>query len=181
MILEAVRIVRDWLDDATNPSGAGVNAKVALVPRDGGDPAPGVVEFADETRADALAWGRLPSPSVAGRLMVTVEVGRVGGNVDASIMPPVRNGEVPLVLRILRQTDTAASGTRDGLYVARAVLFSLAALNTNTASASRTRNNVALLNLDSITVLPLYHRIDDVDLVAGFVVRCQMRELTPTG
>ena len=182
MILDTLRIVSDWFADPTY----GVAAMLAQVPLDGSDTRPAGVEIYDETRHADVAIGLLPVPATAGHVVLAVNMARDGVTVDGNAMPPIADGQVPIVIRIGRASSTPVTAVRDALYVSRAAYWSLRRLMKNDADAyaARTQRNggtVAILTLAHLAITPFHVQLEDVQLVATWLAVLNVRDNTPFG
>ena len=182
MILETIRYTADWFADPTY----GVAAMLARLPLWGTDARPTGVDIVDETRDPDAALGLLPAPSAPGRLVVAVNLARDGVNLDASCMPPIADGQVPLVLRIGRQTSDSKAAIRDALYVSRATYWSLRRLMENDAAAATARGNgnanlIAILTIAHLAVTPFHQELQDIQLVATWLAVLNVRDGSPRG
>lgn len=168
-MLEAARIVADWLGSTT----AGVNAKLAALDYDGSDTAPtSVATIADETRNGAVARDRLPTPFPC--LAITVERFRQ----DGEVRTVVRDGSVTVLIRYgVSATDTGG-GTRDAYYTMRAVVESLRELNRNENQASRTRNGRSLMACEEIEFRPMYQALEDGQVTGVVAATWTTRDTT---
>lgn len=145
MQLAAIRIVADWLaDDST---GYSVNTLLDTVELDDGDDKPGPVTVCDSTRHGWVARKHL-SREGSGVQIPALAV-FMGGDLVANgtpQTPDLRDGDIPIAIGYIEADGEHASGTAAGLYTMRAVKRSLYQLNLNENAASRTRNNVYLIN-----------------------------------
>lgn len=111
MIVAAVRELADWLSAAP----AGVNAQLATVPRDVGDPVPPSVTVHDETRESWVARGVVPRGSLGnGPLLI------IRGPDDLQLplwTDQGSGGFTPLELRVgyVRRAAQASVDTDDAL------------------------------------------------------------------
>lgn len=157
---ELTRIVADWLEDGTN----GVNAQLALVPRDGGDPQPANVTVVDETRDNRPARGRVPEDGLPSVVVAMQAMTHLTEQVtdDGYLAADV-------VVQYAAKNVDAWKVKRDGNTVLRAVMWSLRKLRRTDANhASRLRNQVALITIDPVRFDPWFERVEDT-LVVGTV------------
>lgn len=173
MLLEPIRIVADWLADATY----GVNALRLTVPVDAGDSQPGAVTIGDATRDGHVARGRLPDPVGTTNLIAVDATG--GVTFDGGVLTTVRDGTVPVVVRIGTPNEATEDGTRDGLYLARVVVQSLKVLAEAGHVDDRTRNGVVLLDMPTLTMQPLFQPMEDQTVTAAVLATFKVRDLTP--
>lgn len=174
MLLEPIRIVADWLADATY----GVNALRLTVPVDAGDAQPGAVTIGDATRDGNVARGRLPDPATGVTNLIAVDL-TGGGTFDGGVLTTVRDGTVPVVIRIGTPNEVTEDGTRDGLYLARVVCQSLKVLAEASHVADRTRNSVVLLDMPTLAMQPLFQPMEDQSVTAAVVATFKVRDLAP--
>jgi len=129
VILEAVRIVADWLEDGTY----GVAAKLAALDFDGSDTAPaGTIAVEDETRSDEAAMNRdTARPFIRVAAADVRELGQ-----DGALQ--VHDGDVAVEITIVREADSPAAVVRDLYAPTRAVTQSLAALFDDRSAAAMT-------------------------------------------
>lgn len=168
VILEPLRIVTDWLGDATY----GVNAKLAVVPRDAGDPLPPSVQLiADETRSGPVARDRIPTPPAPGPVLTIACLDESNWNTeledkhwDCEIFPiEIRYADLDKVI--------SQDGTRNAFYTLRAVRLSLKDLMLDPGVAARKRNGVELVNTtDLMRFRPAMKVLEDKVVVAGMSV-----------
>jgi hypothetical protein len=173
VLLETDRILADWLAGA-----AGVNAKLPLVPRDGGDPVPANVTVADETRHDDVALGRLPAalPCVA----VSVQDIEYQDPVQPHVTDQV-TARVTVLIRYGQRGVDSDRGLADASYTLRAVLMSLRELHTNEQAAARTRGSVQLISCDDLRQVPLTQEVEDAWVTGAIRATYTMYDLAPRG
>lgn len=176
-MLEAVRIVADWLADPTY----GVSAKLAGVPRDGSDTVSATVGIEDETRNDEVARGRVPDGSTT----VVIGVGvssHMEGVFDTSELRPIkRDHQIPLLLRMRYVGEDSSTAVRDLYYVWRAVSRSLEELRQGSATAitARTRNSTFLEQVVRDLGVPLWSSAEDKQVILARQIVVQMRDNAP--
>lgn len=165
---ELIRIVADWLEDGTN----GVNAQLALVPRDGGDPQPGNVTILDETRDNRPARGRVPED---GTPVVTVAMQGATHLTETVTDDGFLAAE--LVIQYAAKNLDAWKAKRDGNTTLRAVAWSLRKLRrTDGNAAARLRNSVALIGIDPVRFDPWFERVEDTLVVGTLTVPVTARD-----
>jgi len=173
MRLEAVRIIADWLLNAS----FGVNTYIPLVPKDAADAAvplisawtdPATAQVSalavfDETR-HAWAGNRLvdPPPTPDGqirRTMTGVQVGIMYQSADSDLARAVTNGD----------------------YVLRAVQRSLRELSKNANEGNRKRNGVLLQQFeDPMELYPIVEAVGETYVAGVLLVNCKMRDYNPS-
>ena len=178
MILEATRIIADWLSDATY----GINAVRTSVPKDDGVADFPSVTVLDSTRDGRVARGGVPNldPSHFPVLLVTPADQPVEqASVAARPFPPDATVTV-LVRYAAHKVDTAAA-ERDTSQTLKTVWWQLPQLLlTAEGETARTRANVQLYSIRSMQMATLYESSDDTAVTGGVLVTCQMRYLGPT-
>lgn len=166
---EAIRVVADWFEHGTH----GINALLASVPRDGGDPLPANVSVYDETRDNRIARGRVPETGLPA-VLVSSRTARV---LDESRVTDDGFFAVDLVVQFAGKDIDAYKAKRDGNYTLRAAMWSLRRLRRQDASsASRLRNQVALIDLGPMLLDPWTEGTEDTWVVGGFVVPTTWRD-----
>jgi hypothetical protein len=167
---ELVRIVADWLEDGTN----GVNAQLALVPRDGGDPQPVNVLVYDETRDNRPARGRVPE-GAAELPAITVALQGLTHLTEQVTDDGYLAAEI--VVQYAAKNVDAWKAKRDGNYTLRAAAWSLRKLRrTDGNAAARLRNSVALIGIDPVRFDPWFERVDDTLVVGTLTVPVTARD-----
>jgi len=170
-MIEPVRILADWLEDATH----GVNAKLATVPRDVGDAQPPAVTVYDETRDDRIARGRVADPEdTLPAVYVTLR--------NAALLPESQvmddgffNADL-LIRYVTRQSD-ASRAKQEAFYTLRAAAWSVRRLHRLDGShASRTRNSVVLTRVLTVSYEPTLEEVEDALLVGTLIVPCEWRD-----
>lgn len=174
MLLEPVRIVADWLADASY----GVNALATVVEVDAGDPQPGSVVIGDETRDGRVARGEMPAPTSSATNLIAVTSGS-GTRYDGGVLTTIRDGQMPMVIRIGSSNVDTEDGTRDGLYLARCVFQSLKILCQSDHADDRTRNNIHIKDAADLSIQGVFQTIEDATVTAAIQVTWNVRDLTP--
>lgn len=173
MFNEVVRIPAAWWQHAT----LGVNAKLATVPRDGGDPLPTAVSFADETIDGDVARGVLPEDP---RPVLTTEIYNWPRVMPFVSQGALRDFSVTILIRYGAHNAKSEEGKRDAHYVMRAVLMSLNELMKGENATARQRNNVQLYELTDVKPATLYARVEDRDIAGGVLLTFNGRDIQPT-
>jgi hypothetical protein len=174
MLLEPVRIIADWLADASY----GINALRLTLDVDDGDAQPGAVVIGDETRDGDVARGRLPAATTSASNLVAVVSG-TGTSFEGGVLTTVRDGTVPIVIRIGTPNVATEEGTRDGLYLARVVFQSLKVLAQADHSDDRTRNGIHLKDPSDLQIQGLFQELQDQTVTCAVNVTWRVRDLTP--
>lgn len=150
MELEVVRTIAEAMADPVT----GINAILAGVPRDAGDPAPPLVTIYEETTDDWVADRQLPhellEADVAGgaallAIGVASETDFQNGDGTAEVRAADDTGEVTLVIYYGTATSAPALAVRDALYTMRAVRRWFNWFFQNDQGQARERNSVELL------------------------------------
>lgn len=172
MILEAVRIVAEALDDGT----FGVNAKLPDVPRDQGDPEPTPIRrVLDITNDDEVAHGRLPDDWPV--LIVSPEGPT---EMDGEVQHAHRDGEGAGVgIRYATGSEDLAAAQRDSLYTQRAIRRTLADLMESSRLSTRTRNDVVVRAITRLLEEPMRDETSQGVITAGTLVEFQIRDQKP--
>lgn len=179
MSLELPPLLADWLADAT----FGVNAILATVPRDGGDPLPPNVTVYDEVRDPRCARRIIPPEMVPpGHPAIAVyqsaeavyplarpQRGRLGGAF-------IEGTATYLVLYIQRESDSVAAASA-ARYTLRAVLHSLVLLHDAKSGAVLTRNGAQLVAPLQFKMSTLLEERGDVLVTGGVLADYKVREL----
>lgn len=177
MRLETVRIIAEWLQDATN----GVNTKLASVPRDEGDPVPPSIEaIYDVTRHDWVVLRDDPPKVPCLYVMSEGGVLMTGEEMTGTF----RETQEPfaITVRYVRQGGVSlAAATRDGDYTLRAVMRSVFELMKGTNVARRTRNSVCITTLDRATYVPIIEDVGNQQVTGAAVLEFTIRDAAPTG
>ena len=180
MLLESVRMVAAWLEDAT----WGVNALLATQGRDGSDTLPPNVTVLEETTSERAALGR-PSDEQDETDETPVPVLSVfaygGDDASAATVTPVGDGSAKVVVRYEARNASAALGRRDAYYTLRAVVRSLRALSLEGDEATdRTRNDVVLIALNDLRIEAADAALIDAGIYGQVVAGWDARDLTMT-
>lgn len=175
MLLEPVRIVADWLVDASY----GVDALATVMEVDAGDSQPGAVVVGDETRSGRVARGELPKPTSSASNLIAVTSGGSGVRFDGGVLTTIRDGQMPILIKIGTPNVASDEGTRDGLYLARAVFQSLKILAQSDHSDDRTRNNIHIKDASDLSITGVFQAIEDSTVTCVVQVTYNVRDLTP--
>lgn len=173
MIVEALRMVTDRLNDATY----GVNALLTSTPLDAGDSAPSSIpstSILDATRDGNVARGRLPAtlPGIAVNLRAVSGLENYPSAADAE-------ADLTVVIRFGVDKNITEQGARDASYYLRTVVRVLK--NWHLADPSvRTRNTVCLLTCTEMQLVPLWEDLSDSIVTGAVVATYHVRDLTPT-
>ena len=173
MMLEALRIVADWMADPTY----GVNAALRQVPRDPNEPEPmRVLAITDSTR-EPSSGRTYVGPSLPYLALSLGGPSTLDGAVHAAWREAT---DVTVDVRLwVAKTDTARA-KRDALYIVRAIMASLRELNRNEQEAARTRNSVGMTLASTVMAMETIEVAGDAACMAGVVLTCTMRDLRPT-
>lgn len=170
MLTDAVRIVADWLNDATY----GVNAALASVPADGDVADAASVTVYDETRDPEIARQQIPD------LLPALIVSTTATPTDMdrpAVRPYPSDASVEIGIRYATQRAATDRATTDADQVRRAVMRSLRQLFTTAAGeAARVRNQVQLYDWRSARV-ELYQSNEDTTVTCAIVCAFTARDL----
>lgn len=175
MRLEAVRIVADWLG---HPS-LGVNARLAVMPLDGGDPRPApVAAILDETRHAAAAFRRFDGVPLPALLVLVTEDAALR---DGEILQPGDRADATLTVTVRYATRAwdAATAMSDGYYVSRAVIGALRRLHDEDQVAARTRGAIRLVSCERLTPRALAEEVEDTWLLGAVEAQYYVVDLAP--
>lgn len=172
MILETVRLCAAALADPTS----GVNAQLATVPRDTGDPQPANVSVVEETTTGWVTRDIVPQD-----LTVTyVAVAQSGDLVMAGEnMALYRAATVNLSVRVIAPISTSANATRALHYTTRAVQRALRVWLADASSAARTDNQVFVEIAESWTQSPVFDAVEDRLSVVTLTLSLRVRDNAP--
>lgn len=177
MILETLRIISTALQHGTY----GVNAKIAALTLDGSDTAPpAVVTFLEASSSDLLASGLLmDSQGTTDPVLGVVQAAPFAG--PAAIHgPTLKLYEGTVAVWYITTNTDAGAAMQDGLYTMRAVGQCLADVLQNANEAARLRNNsVGLQQISSFEFLPVYTKMEQVQVTAALQFTAQVRDLEP--
>jgi hypothetical protein len=178
MILETVRIVADWLSNAT----FGINAVRLAVPKDSGVSDFPAVTVLDSTRDGRVARGGVPNLNANEFpcLLVTPADQPVEqATIAARPFPPDATVSV-LVRYATREIDTAKA-ERDASQTIKTVWWQLPQLMLTAAGeVARTRAQTQLYQIQTMQAATLYESADDTTVTGGVLVTCRVRYLGPT-
>ena len=174
MLLEPVRIIADWLADASY----GVNALRLTLDVDAGDAQPGEVVIGDETRSGRVARGELPKPTSTAANLIAV-TSQAGVNFEGGVLTTIRRGTVPLVIRIGTSNVDTEDGTAELMYLARVVVQSLKVLMQADHADDRTRNAVHIEEILDLQMPGLFQPVEDAPIQCAVNITCRVRDLTP--
>jgi hypothetical protein len=135
MILETIRLLAAALADGTT----GINAQLATVPRDSGDPQPPNVTVVEETTSPWAARGVNPQ-EITTPYAVVSQAGPLV--MEGEAVATYRKGRLSVAVEILSPKSASAEATRALLYTARAVQRAVRVWLADASSALRTDNDV---------------------------------------
>lgn len=172
-----MRIIKDWLDDATD----GVNAELAAMTADDLDTndtvPPDVATIIDESRDGNAALKNLPADVTTPALIIfqaegfTVSRGLSQGKIDAQVGP--------IAIAYATRNSDPAAGKEDAFYTMDAAYRSLNNLFVGN-EATRTRAGIQLMNLRDTDLLPMDQEVGDAWLTLALITRFQVRDTRPT-
>jgi hypothetical protein len=171
-MLTVLRMVTDWLGDATH----GVNAKLTALDFDGADVKPtGTLVIGDETRNERAGAGQYPADDFA--IMVQLQPVET---LDGQSATYTHDYDVPLLVRVVRKDSDASAATRDLLYTLRATVQSIEALFNETipaAVAARQRNSVFASVIMTMGQALTREQREDNQVTAAIAVTIRARDL----
>jgi len=171
---ETLRIVADWLGDATY----GVNARLADVPLDGTDTVPDDVVIT--TAADDQRAALQQTPTDAADLPA-LQVMLYPSPVEQSVpsnrpFPP--DAQVDVVIRYTASNSQTDKGVRDESITLRAVRWSLGKLfTTGDGNTARSRNEVQVLQPESMRILTFDPALPDTIMTGAVLLTVRVRDL----
>lgn len=171
MTTEVLRIISEWLDDATN----GVAPSLLALPIDTGVTRP-TPTIHDASNDDAVAEGLIPA-GVRAAILVTMASNPITFKTNRNV--PVNATANVLVRFVFRNYKTAEAMNHASLML-RALRSSLARLESTTAGATaRSRGSVQLVSLAPIEVMQTMESVDDAWTTHAIPLTWDVRELFP--
>lgn len=172
MTNEALRLTADRMQHATD----GLNALLALVPRDAGDPLPPpIVKFADESRDEVVARLQLPKESPA--CVITIDGGAV---INDNVVQEIGDVDATVVVAISVDENESAEGSRNAGYYLRALAWVVRRwIKQDVNSTARKRNNVALLSIGRCELSPAFKQLEDRVIIGAMRIPMTLRDLAP--
>jgi hypothetical protein len=174
MIIEACRLVTDWLNDGTN----GVNAMLAIIPMDAGDSAPAAIaagSIVDATRDGNVARGRLPA-ALPGFGITPMPIEGLAPWVTINDA----EADLSLAIRFGMTKAQTEQGFRDTSYYLRAAVRSLRRFNGNSDPTKRQRNQIYLESCVEMRAVQLWDVIDDSVITGAVVAKYHIRDNAAT-
>lgn len=178
MMLETVRVVADWLSDATY----GVNALRSTVPTDTGVTAAPALTVFDSTRDGRVARGGVPQlPLTSFPCLLVTPADQPADQVSPAVRPTPADLSVTVLVRYATiQLDTALA-ERDTSQTLRAIQRSLGQLFVTSAGESaRSRAQVQVISYSDLRVATLYESMDDATVTGGVSITLRVRDLWAT-
>lgn len=171
MILETVRIIADWLGDATY----GVNAVRLTVPKDAGVADFPAVTILDSTRSGLVARGGVPNlaSSQFPALLVSPSDQPIE-QTGAVIRPWPPDATITVLIRYATQDLDTARAERDASQTIRAVWRAIGSCITT--NPNRVRAGVQLIGIRSVQAATLYESTEDATITGGVLVTCHVRD-----
>ena len=178
MILETLRIVRDWLNDGTN----GVNAKLPSVPLDGSDTQPAnVAAILEETASIPVALKYFDKDQSTPAIWIWQADDADFVGLGAHVVQSFQEAQsLPVAIAYVDRESNTGNAVRDGSYVMRAVRMSLNVRHQNAQSANRLRNSVQVLagGIRSRLVKPNVE-LEGAVVTHGMIIVYQVRDNAP--
>jgi hypothetical protein len=178
VILETVRIMADWLSDATY----GINAIRTAVPKDTGVTTAPAVTVLDSTRDGRVARGGVPSLLAAEypALLVTPADSPVD-QANPAVRPFPPDATVTVLVRYVCSVLDTAKAERDTSQTIKALWWQIPQLLlTSAGETARARANVQLYGITNMQAASLYEAAEDTIVTGGVLVTCRVRYLGPT-
>jgi len=163
VILEPLRLVKDWLTDA----GTGVNAQLAAAPTDVGEAAPPAVTVLTELETPWVAREVIDTGSVTGPMLLVT----IAGETEAATLPDTATtprAEVGIAVRYAVRLSQTATAARD-CYLTLRTVHRIVAQQFAGVMETKTRNRVEVSAGRIVRYLPLAAQPED-DLVVGALV-----------
>jgi hypothetical protein len=172
------------LKDPTN----GVNAKIPGVERDAGDVVPpdiaawtpeggpASVAVFNEADHDFVREKNAPPASPALYVMGEGEIEMIG---EVMTIQRRTTRDVPVVIRYISDKSDKAEQARDGEYTGRAIVRSLRELMRNANFAARTRNNICVEVMQSVSYVPHVEAIGSHRSTGGVVAMYRVIDAAP--
>jgi len=177
VILETVRIIADWLSDATY----GINAVRTAVPKDTGVADFPAVTILDSTRDGRVARGGVPNLNATEFpcLLVSPADQPVEQQAPAARPFPPDATVTVLVRYATTQLDTAKA-ERDASQTIKTIWWQIPQLLlTSAGETARTRARVQLYGIPTMQAATLYESANDTTVTGGVLVTCRVRYLGP--
>jgi hypothetical protein len=175
---EAIRMVADWLADATN----GVNALLLVVPVEAGD-VPDPVTVNDSTRHPWVSRDEVPHEKFAANapiLAVSLFDQLAVRNNPQLLVQAWGDADLVLAIRYISSHSDSAVAERYASYTMRAARGSLSLLGRQENLASRERNKVRIKQVQDVNVVPVNAVVQDVTVLGGLSVSLAMQEVIAT-
>ncbi len=182
MILETVRIISDWLQDATY----GVNAVRLSVPKDTGVTDFPAVTVLDSTRDGRVARGGVPNLNANEFPCLLVSPADQPTDQQAPASRPFPpDATVTVLVRVAMQNVDTARAERDASQIIKCLWWQIPQLMLTPAGAIARGDNVPragvqVYQIQSMQAATLYEAADDTLVTGGVLVTCRVRYLGPT-
>jgi hypothetical protein len=171
-------ILAEWLKDATY----GVNAVLASVPRDGGDPLPPTVTIRDTIRDGWIARAEITKEKLAGGPVLgvfqsgeaTYPFGQAQFQVNGG--KSIQGTGSWLLLYMQRESDSALAAS-NARYTLRAAFNSLILLEDPKSAAARERNRAEIVSCTQFQMSVLKEERGEVLVTGGVLATYTTREL----
>lgn len=177
MILESIRMICDTLNTGSLSGYSGsVNNLLLTIPKDSGDATPPSMScIVDETRSDIVASGRYPITYP--NLIVTVADNT---RLDGETYSDNRDADVAILIRYVQSTNDGAVSTQNTYYTLRAVERCVANFMKSSNVLNRVRNNIQIIECNSIEHVPVYGVIEDLVCTGALKYIFHVRDVSPT-
>lgn len=175
---EAIRMVADWLADATN----GVNALLLVVPVESGD-VPDPVTINDSTRHPWVSRDEVPHEKMvenAPILAVSLFDQLACKNNPQLLVQAWADADLAVAVRYISSHTDSAEAERFASYTLRAARSSLSLFGRHENLASRERNKVRIKQVQDVSVVPLNAVLQDKAVLGGLSVSLSMQDVIAT-
>lgn len=177
MILEAVRIVADWLGNGTY----GLNAVRLSVPKDTDVTDFPAVTIIDSTRDGRVTRGGVPNlPLTLFPAVLVTPADQPMDQASPAVRPFPPDATVTVLVRYATREIDTAKAERDASQTIKAIWWQMGQLLLTAAGeTARTRAQVQLYSIPSMQAATLYESSDDITVTGGVLVTCRVRYLGP--
>ncbi|HEY4321719.1 MAG TPA: hypothetical protein VGM77_11155 [Gemmatimonadales bacterium] len=173
MLVQTLRMVATAL---SHPD-YGVNARLALLERDGSDPLPPLITTVlDTTSSNLTAFGRVPQDKQK-LPMLFVDIADQF-DLTPSVFANYRQADIPIVIGYVVANVETAEAFRNSAYIMQSVMDCLEVFEKNGNAADRTRGNVSILCSSAMNWSKHLDNINDSFLTDALKVTYTVRALT---
>jgi hypothetical protein len=176
VIVETVRIIADWMADATY----GVNAVRDAVPRDTGVRVAPAVAVLDSTRDGRVTRGGVPQ-GITGPALLVSPADQPLEQANPAVRPFPPDASLTVLVRFVTANLDSAEAERDASQTIKAVWWQVPQLLlTSAGEAARTRAGVQLYAISNMQAVTLYESDADTIVTGGVLIACRVRYLGPS-